>query len=162
MITKTDKFYLFWQTDSCLSNWTYTPFEYKGRSFNNSETALMWEKALHIGDTETAEKILNSKHPRVAKELGRTAKGYAQHLWEPYRLQVMTDILIAKANTNKKVFNELQKTLGLIIAEASPKDKIWGIGLAPEDARALNQANWNGLNLLGVAWMQARKRIFGE
>lgn len=162
MITKTDKFYLFWQTDSCLSNWTHAPFEYNGNSFNNSETALMWEKALKLGDTDIADQILKVTHPRVAKELGRKAKGYAPHLWEPYRLDIMTDILVAKAQAHKRTYLELEKTLGLIIAEASPKDKIWGIGLAPEDARALNQENWNGLNLLGVAWMQARKRIFGD
>ena len=43
-----------------------------------------------------------------------------------------------------------------IIAEASPWDKIWGIGLAAEDPKSWDVTTWEGENLLGKALMKAR------
>ena len=43
--------------------------------------------------------------------------------------------------------------------EASPVDRIWGIGLAAEDARASQPEQWRGLNLLGYALMEVRDRL---
>ena len=46
-----------------------------------------------------------------------------------------------------------------VLVEASPVDRIWGIGLAAQDERAQHPAQWCGLNLLGFALMQARLRL---
>ena len=43
------------------------------------------------------------------------------------------------------------------IAEASPLDKIYGIGLSPSDNRANMKRFWNGKNLLGNALMEVRE-----
>lgn len=40
--------------------------------------------------------------------------------------------------------------------EASPVDRIWGIGLAAADPRAHSPSRWRGLKLLGFALMDAR------
>lgn len=162
MITKTDKLYLFWQTDSNLSNWARTNFIYKGTRVGNSETAYMYEKAMSMGDTDTASLILESKQPSDTKRLGRQVKNYDDNLWNSIKLDIMTGVVLTKARSHTPTYNELESTLGLVIAEASPKDKIWGIGLAPNDAKALDMGNWIGENLLGKAWMVARDIIFDE
>lgn len=46
-----------------------------------------------------------------------------------------------------------------VLVEASPMDRIWGIGLAADDPRAENPASWRGLNLLGFALMDARAEL---
>ncbi|SEQ87616.1 hypothetical protein SAMN05216481_11865 [Streptomyces radiopugnans] len=46
-----------------------------------------------------------------------------------------------------------------MLVEASPLDRIWGIGLAADDERASDPARWRGLNLLGFALMAARERL---
>jgi ribA/ribD-fused uncharacterized protein len=46
-----------------------------------------------------------------------------------------------------------------VLVEASPRDRIWGIGLTATDERAASPATWQGLNLLGFALMQARDAL---
>ncbi|WP_338043434.1 NADAR domain-containing protein [Nonomuraea lactucae] len=48
-----------------------------------------------------------------------------------------------------------------ILVEASPRDRVWGIGLAAGDERAASPATWQGLNLLGFALMAARDALSG-
>jgi ribA/ribD-fused uncharacterized protein len=43
--------------------------------------------------------------------------------------------------------------------EASPYDRIWGIGLGAEDPKAKHPSTWQGENLLGFALMDAREAI---
>jgi predicted NAD-dependent protein-ADP-ribosyltransferase YbiA (DUF1768 family) len=43
-----------------------------------------------------------------------------------------------------------------ILVEASPDDKIWGIGLSFNDPNIEDPNCWRGLNLLGFALMEAR------
>ena len=46
-----------------------------------------------------------------------------------------------------------------MLVEASPKDKIWGIGLTAHDSKAINEREWRGTNLLGKCLMRAREQI---
>jgi ribA/ribD-fused uncharacterized protein len=49
-----------------------------------------------------------------------------------------------------------------VLAEASPSDRIWGIGLGADDECASDPRRWNGLNLLGFALMSARATLAAE
>jgi hypothetical protein len=46
-----------------------------------------------------------------------------------------------------------------ILVEASPVDRVWGIGLAADDPRAADPAQWQGHNLLDFALMHARDQL---
>lgn len=43
-----------------------------------------------------------------------------------------------------------------ILVEASPVDKIWGIGMKDSQPDVQNPALWKGQNLLGFALMEVR------
>ena len=52
----------------------------------------------------------------------------------------------------------LLATGGAILAEASPHDRIWGIGLSADDPKAVRPDQWQGQNLLGRILMEIRDR----
>jgi len=53
----------------------------------------------------------------------------------------------------------LLATGNTILAEASPYDCKWGIGLSADDPRARNPAEWRGGNLLGEVLMEVREEL---
>ncbi|MCB1812078.1 MAG: NADAR family protein, partial [Candidatus Competibacteraceae bacterium] len=67
----------------------------------------------------------------------------------------------AKFSQHEALGEFLRNTNQRILVEASPKDRIWGIGLAANDPRAENPNLWKGLNLLGFALMEVRGRLLG-
>ena len=147
----------FWNGE--LSNWFYCNFKYKGHSFKNSEQAFMWEKAMHFGDILTAEEILKEPNPRRNKQLGKEVKNFDTNIWKEVSYKYMIDVNMSKWTSSDYLKNILLKTNDKILVEASPYDKIWGIGLHWEDDEVLDEKNWKGLNLLGKALMEVRKNI---
>merc|ERR1712129_499836 len=49
-----------------------------------------------------------------------------------------------------------------VIAEASPRDRVWGIGVSGGDERARDPSQWLGRNIHGRALMQVREYLRGE
>ena len=70
----------------------------------------------------------------------------------------MVEALRLKFNQNAYIRKELIKTKPRILYEASPYDKIWGIGFCYRDAINQNESNF-GQNLLGKALMQIRDEL---
>ncbi len=147
---------------SCLSQWWTAPFEISGVIYPTAEHFMMAEKARLFGDSETREKILRTPHPELAKKLGRSVPGFSTELWVPLRSEIVIQANRAKFGQNPVLKAFLLGTKERILAEASPTDLIWGIGLAEEDPRATDPERWCGLNLLGFALMQVRAELAHE
>jgi ribA/ribD-fused uncharacterized protein len=120
---------------------------------------MMVQKALLFGDTHAAERIRACAQPAEAKELGRHVRGFDEERWEQRRVEVVTTGSYAKFSQNPALRAYLLSTRPRVLVEASPKDTIWGIGLAENDRRARDPRSWRGANLLGFALMRARQRI---
>lgn len=153
----TDTHIFFWGSE--LSNWYYCTFKYKGHTFENSEQAFMWEKALYFNDIESAELILNEPDPSKNKALGRKVKNFDEFEWMKVSFSVMINVNVAKWSSDEKLKELLLSTDPKVLVEASPYDKIWGIGLHWEDDLVLDENNWKGMNLLGNALMEVRKKL---
>ena len=104
-----------------------------------------------FGDLETAGKILKTVHPRDVKRLGRLVKNYDDSVWNEKRFDVVVNGNILKFSQNAELLEDLKKYKDKIFVEASPEDTIWGIGLHYDDDRVLDEALWQGKNLLGKA-----------
>lgn len=158
MIVATDDMILFWKKDSCFSNW-YDPswFEFDGHRFRNSEAGMMYQKAKLFGDDKIIARIFENQDPWVVKDLGKQVRGYSDAVWHPVRVEKVVEVLLAKFSQNLDIKQILIDSDDKILAEASPIDKIWGIGLAPDNPLARIRTNWRGLNLLGDALMVTRE-----
>lgn len=153
------KYEFFWTHMSPFSNWYQCYFEMDGLEFNCAEQAMMYRKAMLFSDNEIAEKVMESNDPWEQKKLGREVKGFIQEKWEAEREGIMFDILFAKFSQNEMLNESLLKTKDRILVEASPYDRIWGIGLSEGDPRAMDESQWRGLNLLGKTLNRVRESL---
>lgn len=153
------EFFFFWETRSPFSQWHPVGFEIDGIKYRTAEHYMMWRKAMLFGDEETAEKILAVKHPRDVKALGREVKNFDSKVWADNCQQAVYDGNYAKFTQNKMMLQAMKDTKGVELVEASPYDKIWGIGLAANDPKALNRDTWEGENLLGVVLNALREKL---
>jgi ribA/ribD-fused uncharacterized protein len=154
----TDTHVFFWGSE--FSNWHDCKFEYLGNPFSNSEQAFMSRKAAYFEDWEGFEKILKYGHnPSVAKKLGREVKNFNAQEWMEVCFKEMVDVNLAKYSQNPGLKDLLLSTGEKTIVEASPYDKIWGIGLYWNNDDCLDETKWRGMNLLGKALMEVRKQL---
>jgi ribA/ribD-fused uncharacterized protein len=91
--------------------------------------------------------------------LGRRVRGFDEQTWADERRAIVRDASVAKFGPRPELRDFLLGTGERILVEASPTDRIWGIGLAATDERTTDPQRWRGLNLLGFALMAAREQL---
>jgi ribA/ribD-fused uncharacterized protein len=143
----------------CFSQWYPSPFSVEGHRFAAAEHYMMWSKARLFGDDDSAAAILAAKSPADAKRLGRAVRNFREPVWEQHRLDIVVRANLAKFGENAALRAYLLATGERVLVEASPVDRVWGIGLAAGDQHAENPLRWRGLNLLGFALMDVRERL---
>lgn len=161
-------FLFFWDDEAtsssaigkeCLSQWFPSEFTVGGLRFPTAEHFMMHGKARLFGDEQVATTILSADTPATAKALGREVRGFDQARWEAHRRELVTSGNFAKFSQSAELRCFLFGTGDRILVEASPVDRIWGIGMAANDPRCDNPLEWPGLNLLGFALMDVRQRL---
>jgi ribA/ribD-fused uncharacterized protein len=146
-------------TPSCFSQWFPTPFEVDGVSYASAEHFMMAGKARLFDDAQTLERILVAATPADAKQLGRQVQGFDGAQWDAASFDIVVRGNLAKFSQHPALGEFLLATGEQVLVEASPVDRIWGIGLAAEDKKASQPEKWRGLNLLGFALMQVRSAL---
>jgi len=145
--------------ETCFSQWYPTPFEVDGVRYATAEHYMMAGKARLFGDEAALERILLAASPAVAKKLGRTVQGFDEPRWNERRFEIVVAGNAAKFGQHPDLRAFLLATKQRILVEASPVDRIWGIGLSRDDPRAQRPDAWRGLNLLGFALMVVRGQL---
>lgn len=143
-------FALFWK--EWPSNWEASPFALDGKQYNCVEQWMMAEKARFFKDEEVRKEILATSDPKTQKALGRKVRDYDDRLWSKVRFDIVVRGTIEKYEQNPHL-KELLLSVpdGTRFVEASPFDKVWGIGMSQNDPRATDPSLWLGQNLLGYA-----------
>ncbi|AKU93524.1 GTP cyclohydrolase II [Labilithrix luteola] len=146
---------------SCLSQWFPAPFVIDGVRYATAEHFMMAEKARLFGDDDALSNILAAKSPPEAKALGRTVRNYDDDAWSAARVDAVVRGNLAKFGQDEALGAFLRSTGRRILVEASPHDRIWGIGLGGSNPAAQQPSQWRGQNLLGFALTEVRARLFG-
>jgi hypothetical protein len=151
----------FFGEASPFSQWHPSPFTVAGNQFVCAEQFMMHGKAVLFGDDAVAAELFTFDHPRAHKALGRKVKGFDDHVWRRERENIVMTGNRAKFTQNPTLLAALLATRGTELVEASPFDKIWGIGLGAADTRAKDPAQWKGQNLLGKILTKLRDELAG-
>jgi ribA/ribD-fused uncharacterized protein len=146
----------------CLSQWFPSPFTEDEHTFATAEHYMMWRKATLFDDQRTAARILAADHPKQAKDLGRQVRNFDQAAWEAQRSDIVVDGNTRKFSRHPEMRAFLLGTGDRVLVEASPLDRVWGIGLREDDPRAGDPAQWRGPNLLGFALGAVRDVLAGD
>lgn len=146
-------------TASCLSQWFDAGFSAEDVRYASAEHWMMAEKARLFGDAEMRARILAAPSPRDAKQLGGQVRGFDEARWIEHRVGIVVAGNLHKFRQHPALGEYLRTTGAKILVEASPTDRIWGIGLAKDAAGAQDPLRWRGLNLLGFALMAVREQL---
>lgn len=175
-VTITDTHFYF--LTGPLSNWhpsTFVVPEYEqgvlvDRIYNCNEQYMMARKAEFFGDEETKRLIMEvvvregqtftNDIPDRQKKLGRAVRNFDPEKWtKEVACGFVLDGNMAKFSQNPDMKKYLMDTGDSILVEGASYDKIWGVGLAWNDKRILDEANWRGTNWLGHTHMLTRTRF---
>jgi len=157
-----DKFVFFWKLthkNEEFSNWYEAPFTIEGITYSCVEQYMMAKKALMFKDLEIYACIMNCADPHQIKSLGKLVKNFKSDIWDSSKDQVVYNACYAKFSQNPALKKLLISTGDKTLAEASPEDHIWGIGLTKDDPDAVNPAKWQGENRLGTILAEVRKQL---
>jgi ribA/ribD-fused uncharacterized protein len=153
-------FHFFWGKKSMLSQWYPSEFkDVNGQQYNTSEQYMMVKKAVLFDDTVAAEKLLDTVDPKICKKIGRKVQGYDAKVWNKTKEKIVLDGNMYKFNQNPQTLEFLLGTGDKWLVEASPYDKVWGIGMDSKNPDCIYPEKWKGLNLLGKALMIAREQL---
>lgn len=162
----TDEYVFFYK--DWLSNFQRTKFIWAltfpakvagGLEFTSTEQAFMYAKAMFFHDYEIADQILKTTKPNDARLLGRKVRNYNDKEWDKVRYDIFYSLNLAKYNQDSKLKQKLLDSQfnDKVFVEASPIDRIWGIGY-DEDHAEYNEHAW-GRNYLGKILTNIRNRF---
>jgi hypothetical protein len=119
----------------------------------------MYRKAMLFGDGEIAKRILNSSDPSRHRYLGKRVPRFDKTRWHEHCRSYAYEGEYAKYSQDPLLRELLLHTAGKGLAEASPYDRIWGIGLSMSNPRIHDRKNWRGRNYAGEVLESVRRDL---
>ncbi|KNB72015.1 NADAR family protein [Brevibacillus reuszeri] len=162
------KYVFFWgntkkNTDvidkTCFSQWYPAAFVEDDTTYRTAEHYMMAKKAELFGDLTIRDEILKAGHPKQAKVLGRRVHSFHERVWDENKTSIVRQANLLKFSQHPELLEYLLGTGDRIIVEASPYDRVWGIGMAQDHPHAEQPERWRGENLLGFALMAVRAQL---
>ncbi|KAJ8111943.1 hypothetical protein OPT61_g5586 [Boeremia exigua] len=146
-----------------LGQWYPSPFTVSGDTYATCEMWMMVQKARLFGDEQIAKEMLRTTDPKTHKALGRMVENFDGAVWDKNKFEIVVQGNVYKftiAEDAGSMRGWLLETGERELVEASPMDRIWGVGFTEKNAAA-NRHRW-GQNLLGKALMEVRTRLRKE
>lgn len=148
------------QPNACFSQWFPSKFTEGRLTFVNAEQYMMYHKAKLFKDMNMAKLIMKETDPKKVKALGRRVSNFNEEIWKKHRYPIVLNGTRLKFTQNKEFTEHLYSFCDkpfVMFVEASPRDRVWGIGFGVANALK-NKHRW-GLNLLGKAITQVYEEL---
>lgn len=143
----------------CFSNWYPAEFDYVSH-FTNSEQFMMYHKVLMFRRYDLAEQIMQTSDPAECKKIaGQKFPEFNANIWEKTCYTIVKRGVKAKFAQNEDIRKILLSTGNELLAECSPYDRKWGIGIDIEDPNRFIVSKWKGQNMLGRILMEVREEL---
>ena len=120
---------------------------------------MMAETVRLFTDHRAVELIMSSADPSTYKRIGRGVRNFDSAVWDKGKQTAVLVGTNAKYTQNPAVKNHLLSTGNKRLADASPLDPVWGIGLRADDPRANDTRPWRGKQYFGEAHFAVRESI---
>jgi len=143
----------------CLSQWWARPFTVEGVTYPTAEHWMMAGKARLFKDDAGLAAVLATPSPGAAKAAGRRVRGFDEDRWRRVCYDIVVAGNLAKFAQHEDMAGFLRRTGRRVLVEASPFDRIWGIGMARTHEDVGRPSRWRGRNLLGFALMDVREKL---
>jgi ribA/ribD-fused uncharacterized protein len=154
-----DNHIFFFHEASPFSNFHPSPFTSERVQYSCAEQYIQHKKAILFADSNTATQVMETSNPYIMKSLGNKVTNFNSKRWLEHIPPIATTALHAKFIQNPSLKSVLLESENKVIVEASPKDKIWGIGCYLHDPEILQKKKDWGSNLLGKALMEVRENL---
>ncbi|XP_067679581.1 uncharacterized protein [Haliotis asinina] len=154
-----DKFVLFFGNQSPFSQHHPVKFVIDGTEFNCAEQYMMYQKTVIFDNKEMERKIMGTSNPVEQKRYGRQIPEFKFEVWKKHFIDVVERATEAKFTQNPHLQGPLFATYPKLLVEASPSDRLWGIGRSEKDPLAWDRETWRGKNQLGYIITRVRDRL---
>ena len=156
-------FYHEYESYGCFSNWYPAEFDYAGKHYANSEQFMMYHKVMMFGREDLAEEIMQTSDPKQCKAIaGQPFPEFRSATWEATCYTIVKRGVKAKFSQNAGIRHMLLHTKDALLAECSPIDSKWGIGIALDGHDCMDVSKWKGKNYLGRILMEVREELRQE
>jgi ribA/ribD-fused uncharacterized protein len=154
----TDKYWFFY--GGPFSQWYKSIFfDENGQKYVTAEQYMMAMKAKFFEDDEMYHAIMRTQNPMEQKALGRQVRNFDAAEWSAASQDIVFRGNLFKFTQSDELRKYLLNTGDKMLVEASPTDRIWGIGLGMDDPNRFDENMWRGTNWLGIAIMRVRDLI---
>jgi ribA/ribD-fused uncharacterized protein len=157
-----EQFTFYFGFESVFSHWFKSDFIIDNQVYCCAEQYIMYKKALLFNDLTVANKILKSSDPKRHRYLGKQVRGFIKSVWQNECRQYAYEANLAKFGQNKELMIALLETRGKSLAEASPYDRFWGIGLSMSNPKIYERTKWRGKNLSGEVLESVRAELLNQ
>ena len=139
--------YFFSPAFYCFDNFSAHQITIWNITFPTSEHAFQWKKFSEVRP-DLAASILIATSPEAVKKISEANKPNQPSNWNDIRVNIMEEILRAKAEQHWDMKDALKRSGNRQIIENSPFDSFWGIG-----------PDGQGQNMLGKTLMKIRDQM---
>ncbi|KAM3422687.1 hypothetical protein BST61_g174 [Cercospora zeina] len=104
-----------------------------------NEQYMMYHKAMLFNDPSIASQIMQTTSPKLHKGLGAKVKNFDEKVWNEHKEGIVENGNWLKFTQDKEPKKRLLSTGDKELVEASPFDRIWGIGFHAGTALKVNR-----------------------